>query len=86
MGCGRKAHKSELLRFVVDQTGGLAFDPGQRAPGRGGYFCRKEGCFDQAARKRRISIRFRRDVRVDLGSLMKNVREQLGGGSSGWPR
>jgi predicted RNA-binding protein YlxR (DUF448 family) len=86
MGCGRKAHKSELLRFVVDQEGKLLFDPGQEAPGRGGYFCPREACFDRAAKKRRISVRFRRDVRVDMHSLKKNVQEQLGGGGSGWPR
>ena len=86
MGCGRKAHKSELLRFVVDRQGELLLDPGQQAPGRGGYFCRREACFDRAAKKRRLSVRFRRDVRIDPRSLIKKVQEQLGGGSSGWPR
>jgi predicted RNA-binding protein YlxR (DUF448 family) len=86
MGCGRKAHKSELLRFVVDEQGKIVFDPGQRASGRGGYFCRREECFDHAVKKRRISVRFRRDVRVEPRSMIQDVQEKLGGGSSGWPR
>lgn len=86
IGCGRKAHKSELLRFVADPEGGLLFDPDQSAPGRGGYFCRKNTCFDRAARKRRLSVRFRRDMRVDPHSVMKSIQVQLGGGSSGWPK
>lgn len=86
MGCGRKAHKSELLRFVVGPEGQLLFDPGQQALGRGGYLCRRESCLDRAAKKRRISFRFRKDVRVDVRSLKKSVQEQLGGGSTEWPR
>lgn len=86
MGCGRKAHKSDLLRFVVDEQGKIVFDRRQQAPGRGGYFCRREECFDRAAKKRRISVRFRKDVRVDPRSLIRDVQEQLGGGSTGWPR
>lgn len=86
MGCGRKAHKSELLRFVLDDEGKLRFDPSQGAPGRGGYLCRREACFDRAAKKRRISFRFRREVRVEVFSLKKSVQEQLGGGGSEWPR
>ena len=80
MGCGRKAHKAELLRFVVDETGGLLFDLGQRAAGRGGYLCRRASCLDQAVKRRRISVRFRRDVRVDLNSVMRAVEQQIGKG------
>ena len=87
MGCGRKAGKAELLRFVVDERGRILFDGGQEAPGRGGYLCLKEPCFVQAVKKRRFSARFRREVKVeDVGALIRMVQEQLGGGSSGWPR
>ena len=86
MGCGRKAHKSDLLRFFVDEQGKVLLDRRQQAPGRGGYLCLRQECFDQAVKKRRISVRFRRDVRVDPRSLMKDVQEQLGGGGFGWPR
>ena len=77
MGCGRKAHKSDLLRFVVDEKGKILFDPAQRAPGRGGYLCRREACFDQAVKRRRVSFRFHRDVKVDAPSLIHLVPEPL---------
>jgi predicted RNA-binding protein YlxR (DUF448 family) len=75
MGCGRKTHKSDLLRFVVDEKGKLLFDAAQQAPGRGGYLCRREACFDQAAKRRRVSVRFRREVSVDGPSLIQLVPE-----------
>jgi predicted RNA-binding protein YlxR (DUF448 family) len=75
MGCGRKAHKSDLLRFVVDEKGKIVFDSAQQAPGRGGYLCRREACFDQAVKRRRVSVRFRRDVDVDAPSLIHLVPE-----------
>jgi predicted RNA-binding protein YlxR (DUF448 family) len=77
MGCGRKGHKSDLLRFVVDEKGKILFDPAQRAPGRGGYLCRREVCFDQAVKRRRVSFRFRRDVKIDAPSLIHLVPEPL---------
>jgi len=75
MGCGRKAHKSELLRFVSDEGGRILFDPAQQAPGRGGYLCRREACFNEAVKRRRVSVRFRRDLKVDARSLMRLVPE-----------
>jgi predicted RNA-binding protein YlxR (DUF448 family) len=86
MGCGRKEHKSELLRFVVDEEGNILFDRRQRAPGRGGYLCRREACLAEAVKKRRISVRLRRDVKMDLPSLVQVVQEQLAGDRTGWPR
>jgi predicted RNA-binding protein YlxR (DUF448 family) len=77
IGCGRKAHKSELLRFVVDEEGRIRFDPQQRAPGRAGYLCRRKDCAHKATKKRRISSRFRKDVQVDSHFLMQTVDEQL---------
>jgi uncharacterized protein len=77
IGCGRKAHKGDLLRLVVDEEGRIVVDAKQRAPGRGGYLCRREQCFDQAAKRRRMSVRFRRDVKVDSSSLIEIAREQF---------
>ena len=83
MGCGRKAHKSDLLRFVVDEEGKILFDAAQQAPGRGGYLCRREACFEQAVKRRRVSVRFRRDVKVDAPSLTHLVPEQFLHGAEG---
>ena len=75
MGCGRKAHKLELLRFVVDEGGRILFDPAQQATGRGGYLCRREACFNEAVKRRRVSVRFRRDLKIDAPSLIRIVPE-----------
>ncbi len=61
-GCGRKAPKEELLRFVAD-GGELA--SGARVPGRGAYTCRRLSCFERAAARRAFSRTLRRTVRVD---------------------
>ncbi len=61
-GCGRKAEKSELLRFVAHED---ALTPAARAPGRGVYTCRRRSCFERARAHRAFSRVLRRSVRVD---------------------
>ena len=65
VGCGRKAPKTQFLRFVVQEDGDLRFDPRGVEPGRGGYLCPLSSCFFLAAKRRRIAIRCRREVRID---------------------
>jgi predicted RNA-binding protein YlxR (DUF448 family) len=62
VGCGRKAPKAELVRFVA-ATGELT--PGASAPGRGAYTCRRLSCFERAASRRAFNRTLRRTVRVD---------------------
>ena len=61
-GCGRKAPKGELMRFVA-QDGALV--PGAHAPGRGVYTCRRLQCFERAAANRGFARVLRTPVRVD---------------------
>ena len=61
-GCGRKAPKGELIRFVA-QEGTLT--PGPQAPGRGVYTCRRLQCFERAAANRGFARTLRTPVRVD---------------------
>ena len=63
-GCGRKAPKAELLRFVA-QDGVLT--PGERLPGRGVYTCRRLMCFERAVSRRAFSRTLRRTVEVEPG-------------------
>jgi predicted RNA-binding protein YlxR (DUF448 family) len=77
IGCGAKAHKAELLRFVRTDEGRLCFDLTQKEPGRGGYLCPREACFTLTAKKRRLSIRYRREVKEDPASLMHAVRIRI---------
>ena len=68
VGCGSKAPKSELLRFVA-RDGQLV--PGEREPGRGAYTCRRLSCFERAVARRAFNRTLRQNVRVEpkLASL-----------------
>ena len=61
-GCGRKAPKGELVRFVA-RAGALV--PDAAGPGRGVYTCRRLACFERAAGRRAFARTLRRTVRVD---------------------
>jgi len=61
-GCGRKAPKQELVRFVA-REGSLV--PGLREPGRGAYTCRRLPCFERARVRRAFARTLRRTVSVD---------------------
>jgi uncharacterized protein len=61
-GCGRRAPKRELVRFVV-RDGVLT--QGARLEGRGVYTCRRLPCFERAAARRAFARTLRRTVRVD---------------------
>jgi uncharacterized protein len=67
-GCGRKAAKAELYRFV-ERAGLLVRGNGEQ--GRGVYTCKRLSCFERAAERRAFNRTLRRTVRVDprLASL-----------------
>lgn len=77
MGCGRKALKGRLLRFVVGEDGSLELDLNQTRRGRGGYLCPEPGCFFLAARRKRLSFRFRREVKVDPERWLEQAHRRL---------
>jgi len=62
-GCGRKAPKHELRRFVA--PAGTLVDAGPADPGRGVYTCRRLQCFERAASRRAFSRSLRRTVEID---------------------
>jgi predicted RNA-binding protein YlxR (DUF448 family) len=62
VGCGRKAPKDELVRFVA-RDGALVV--GDQEPGRGAYTCRRLACFERAVSKNAFNRTLRRTVRVD---------------------
>jgi predicted RNA-binding protein YlxR (DUF448 family) len=61
-GCGRKAPKAELIRFVA-RDGALVMDV--KGPGRGVYTCRRLSCFERARGRRAFARTLRTNVRVD---------------------
>ncbi|MBA2569375.1 MAG: YlxR family protein [Actinobacteria bacterium] len=63
-GCGRKAEKAELVRFVAPEG---VLTPGQKAPGRGVYTCRRLSCYERALARRVFARKLRRPIRVERG-------------------
>jgi len=61
-GCGRKAPRAELIRFVAREG---VLMPGAKSPGRGAYTCRRLACFERAASNRGFARTLRTPVRVD---------------------
>jgi predicted RNA-binding protein YlxR (DUF448 family) len=61
-GCGRKAPRAELLRFV-SRSGELTQAP--KGPGRGVYTCRRLACFERAQASRGFNRTLKANVRVD---------------------
>ena len=61
-GCGRKAPRAELLRFVAFD-GALTHSP--QGPGRGVYTCRRPACFERARERHAFNRTLRTTVRVD---------------------
>ena len=61
-GCGRRAPKRELLRFVA-VAGELR--PGPKEPGRGVYTCRRLPCWERALARRAFNRTLKATVRVD---------------------
>jgi predicted RNA-binding protein YlxR (DUF448 family) len=68
VGCGRKAGRSELLRFAA-RDGQLV--PGANEPGRGAYTCRRLACFERAVSRRAFNRTLRQTVQIqqELTSL-----------------
>jgi uncharacterized protein len=63
-GCGRKAPKADLYRFV-ERAGVLVRGNGEE--GRGVYTCTRLSCFERAATTRAFNRTLRRTVNIDPG-------------------
>ena len=61
-GCGRKAPREELIRFVAQDR---VLTPGGHAQGRGVYTCRRLQCFDRAVANRGFARTLKTPVRVE---------------------
>ena len=74
--CRTEAPRGELLRMVLAPDGELAFDFGQRLPGRGAYACWSRECVDGAFRKGRLTRALRSAVSADGAEhALEHVRQ-----------
>jgi predicted RNA-binding protein YlxR (DUF448 family) len=63
-GCGRKALKTELVRFIAPDG---RLRPSEHGEGRGVYTCRRLSCFERATARRAFNRTLRRTVQVEPG-------------------
>ncbi|MDQ3876402.1 MAG: YlxR family protein [Actinomycetota bacterium] len=61
-GCGRKAPKDDLVRFIALDG---VLTPSEKGAGRGVYTCPRLSCFERALERRAFSRTLRRTVRVE---------------------
>ena len=64
IACGAKAGKTSLLRIVRAPEGGISFDAGGRAPGRGAYVC-SAACLAKAVSGKKLERALRCSVSKD---------------------
>jgi uncharacterized protein len=75
-GCGRKAPKPDLRRFVA--RAGLLVAARPSDPGRGVYTCKRLQCFERAASRGAFSRTLHATVGVDPGLARLYTGERHG--------
>jgi predicted RNA-binding protein YlxR (DUF448 family) len=58
--CGAKRSKHDMVRFVLDEEGGLVQDHAFKMEGRGAYTCKSETCMGELGNGKKILKVFRR--------------------------
>ena len=72
IACRQMKPKADLLRVVRSSFGGTyAIDGKGKAPGRGAYLCRDEGCMAKALKSRAFDRSFK-------GKVPQEIYEDLG--------
>jgi predicted RNA-binding protein YlxR (DUF448 family) len=62
-GCGRRAAKGELVRFVARH--GVLASAGEHEPGRSAYTCRRLQCFERAVERNAFARTLHTPVSVE---------------------
>ncbi len=74
VACGSKMPKQDLVRVVRSPQGAVAVDLQGKAPGRGAYLCPKDGCWDLALARGRLS----RNLGVEISSQDREALLEAG--------
>ena len=78
VGCREAAAKPALLRVARSPGGAVAVDPTGRAPGRGAYLHRDQGCVGEAFRRGGIAGALRTPLgSAEAASLRQDIEEEL---------
>lgn len=63
--------KRELVRVVMNQSGGVSLDPTGKLPGRGAYVCRNVSCMEKAIKNRGFDRSFKRSVPKEIYEALR---------------
>ncbi len=77
VGCRQTKPKKELIRIVLSPESKLFVDLKGKANGRGTYICYDNRCFNEAAKKRRISFALKVKIDADELDRLKNEIDSL---------
>ena len=80
VACGRTTAKRELVRLVRTAAGRVEVDFTGKKTGRGAYLCRREECWRQALKRKRLDHALRGAVpQEDERGLLEYMMAQLAG-------
>ena len=54
VGCREMKEKRQLMRIVKSPENVISFDRVGKAPGRGAYVCRSQGCLTKAVKQKQL--------------------------------
>jgi len=78
VGCGKKANKKELIRFVCNLDKSISIDSDYKKPGRGAYICPEENCIKTGIVPKRIKWVLRADLNIkDVEQLKQKLLDLL---------
>ena len=75
VGCREMKDKAMLVRVANNADGDLSLDLGGKAPGRGAYLCRDEGCFALAQKSKGLERSLKRAIAAEIYEQLKNATE-----------
>ncbi len=74
IACRQVGGKSGLVRVVRTPSGEVRLDDTGKLPGRGAYLCRREACFEQAVKQKKLG----RALGVAIGEdIVSELRQRL---------
>lgn len=66
VGCHEKKEKKEMIRVVRTPDLKIVLDDTGKAPGRGAYICRQDGCFKKAIQNKALTRALQMEIDDDI--------------------